>query len=561
MFFHNFLLFSLTYLISSASDEVSRPRGVSLSRAPLYKPQKADNKFTCLDGSLTIPFDHVNDDYCDCPDASDEPGTSACPHGQFHCTNAGHKPLNLPSSRVNDGICDCCDGSDEYYKLQCENTCGELGKSAREEARRQAELLRAGRELRSELAEKGAQLKKAKRQELNELTAQKLEAEKVLLEKDVLKKDVESQESAALEVYKTIEDEQKRKTDELNALQDRKEAIETFHKLDSNQDGLLEISELQSRSGFDTDRNGEISNEEARSYLNLLDENYDSVDLESFITTSWSTIKPIMLIEGGLFRGRGTVEEVPLRVQNGDNPEQNADEEDEEDIEQDGEPYDAGDVNADDDLGGEYEDEGGENAGGAVESEDKAKYDEATQRLVDLAEEARRGYNEADRDFKNIQSEISKLEVYLQKDFGPEDEFATLEGQCFDYHDYEYIYRLCPFDKATQQQKSSSSETRLGTFSHWEGGAESNEPITQSYNTMVYENGQSCWNGPSRSVHVDVKCGGADSKLTGVSEPNRCEYRFEFETPAACRDNGDKGRGGDSDDHTAGGAEYDHDEL
>jgi len=38
---------------------------------PFYDPSK---DFTCLDGSLTIPFLSVNDDFCDCADGSDEPG-------------------------------------------------------------------------------------------------------------------------------------------------------------------------------------------------------------------------------------------------------------------------------------------------------------------------------------------------------------------------------------------------------------------------------------------------------------------------------------------------------
>lgn len=148
------ILFYLTCLNHITISEVLRPRGVSLSRASLYNPEK---DFVCLDGSLTIPFSQVNDDYCDCPDASDEPGTSACPHGLFHCTNAGHRPLNLPSSRVNDGICDCCDASDEYANkhVKCTNNCLELGKSAREEAQRQAELIRAGKQVRAELGQQG----------------------------------------------------------------------------------------------------------------------------------------------------------------------------------------------------------------------------------------------------------------------------------------------------------------------------------------------------------------------------------------------------------------------
>lgn len=106
--------------------EVKRPRGVSLSNHHFYDESKP---FTCLDGTATIPFDQVNDDYCDCKDGSDEPGTAACPNGSFHCTNTGYKPLYILSSRVNDGVCDCCDGTDEYNSgTVCENTCREKGR-------------------------------------------------------------------------------------------------------------------------------------------------------------------------------------------------------------------------------------------------------------------------------------------------------------------------------------------------------------------------------------------------------------------------------------------------
>ncbi|XP_059139276.1 glucosidase 2 subunit beta-like [Physella acuta] len=90
--------------------------GVHASEQHLYKPD-SNKLFTCLTlPQMKIPFEQVNDDFCDCPDSSDEPGTSACQYGRFYCTRQldGSTHQYIGSSKVNDGICDCCDGSDEW---------------------------------------------------------------------------------------------------------------------------------------------------------------------------------------------------------------------------------------------------------------------------------------------------------------------------------------------------------------------------------------------------------------------------------------------------------------
>lgn len=40
-------------------------------------------EFKCIDSNKIFPINFVNDDYCDCDDGSDEPGTSACPNGRW----------------------------------------------------------------------------------------------------------------------------------------------------------------------------------------------------------------------------------------------------------------------------------------------------------------------------------------------------------------------------------------------------------------------------------------------------------------------------------------------
>lgn len=122
-------------------NEYGKIRGVYFADVAKYRPDY-ENEFKCTTSRQKIPFDRVNDDYCDCADNSDEPSTAACPNGTFYCDTQPpkRKTFTIPSGKVNDGICDCCDGSDEwlyenkvlsqntennyrFYVTKCPNTC------------------------------------------------------------------------------------------------------------------------------------------------------------------------------------------------------------------------------------------------------------------------------------------------------------------------------------------------------------------------------------------------------------------------------------------------------
>lgn len=96
-------------------------RGIRIRDIDNYTKIYVDQKFQCLDGSAKIPWDKLNDNFCDCGDGSDETFTNACSNGKFYCTKQlRHKTgrgvdVSVPTSRINDGICDCkLDCSDEF---------------------------------------------------------------------------------------------------------------------------------------------------------------------------------------------------------------------------------------------------------------------------------------------------------------------------------------------------------------------------------------------------------------------------------------------------------------
>ncbi|PZC75256.1 hypothetical protein B5X24_HaOG206518 [Helicoverpa armigera] len=513
--FHSVFLIFFSF-VGYVQSDVPRPRGVSLSKAPLYSPTK---DFTCFDGTITIPFNYVNDDYCDCFDGSDEPGTSACLNGFFHCTNAGHRPQNIPSSRVNDGVCDCCDGTDEYASGEtCANTCEELGREARAEAQRLAELYKAGSHLRLELIEKGNAKRNEMAEQLQQLEKDKAEAVQIKDEKENLKNDLEAKENEALKVYREAEELEKQKKAEEERQNSIKEALEHFSKYDVNQDGVLTMDEIIIAQVFDKDNNGNLDEEEIKYFFG---EN-ENIDKEIFTTATWPLLKPLLMVKDGYFKPAGEEEDIE--------PEQEADAEEaggDLETEYGGHDDEASELDLPQDDAEEHEQE--------VETEQGNVYDEETQKLVDDATEARRQHTDAERTVREIEANIRKIQQNLEKDYGLQQEYATLDGECWEYEDKEYVYKLCVFQKVTQKSKNGGAEVGLGNWGEW-AGVDHNK-----YSIMKYTNGVACWNGPSRMTTVHISCG-LETKLLSVTEPFRCEYKMEFSTPAACDDSSPTGQ-------------------
>ncbi|MCJ1402988.1 hypothetical protein MMC11_006210 [Xylographa trunciseda] len=521
----------------------------SSGKANLAKFYKSQDSFTCLSNpSIKLPSSNVNDDYCDCPDGSDEPGTSACSYisplspptpenyalGKFnvtpalpgfYCKNKGHQPSYIPFLSVNDGVCDydlCCDGSDEWAQVggvSCPDRCKEIGKEWKKQnelrqksmsnaARKRKELVTEARRLRKEVEDQIGSL--GIKVEASEVKVKALEEQLAEVERKERGKVVKAPEKGGKmsvlanlakdrieELREFLVDVRSQRDQGRERIKELETILTTFkeeYNPNFNDEGVKRaVRSWEEYTARDKPDDTDAAHERDLDEVSKADSETGNINWDDWQDTNASDVDLLYKFEEYLPMSlRGWLDQKlrdlrVLLIENG--------------------------IIA---------------PSSASDSESKVVTD------------ARNALKSAQDDLEKNKKQLSTHQSDLEKDYGIDDVFRALKGQCVSTDSGEYTYELCWLDRTKQKSKKSGGDTNLGNFVRIESitvdddlppdgkGIGSGERVA-----MKHENGQHCWNGPNRSTTIVLACAEKD-EIWKIVEEEKCVYRMEVGTPAVC---------------------------
>lgn len=527
---------------------------------------KDPETFTCISApSIHLSIARLNDDFCDCPDGSDEPGTSACAHLSplspsslgstpsedidttnvlpgFYCKNKGHQPSYISFTTVNDGVCDyefCCDGSDEWAKVggvKCEDRCKEIGKEWKKQDEQRQKSLSNAAKRRKEIVADADKLRKEVEDRIQSLRTEIQGGEMMVkgLESDL----AEAERQERSKVVKSPKGLSKMGLLAQLARDRIEELRESLVEVRSQRDtGKARIAELEGiLSTFKDEYNPNFNDEgvkravrswedyAAREKSTIGDDAHDR-DLNEIIkpdsetgVISWSEweepeesdvevrkfyLSTIYLSTSDSIKVYKFEAYLPTSVRDWLDQKLRA-------------------------LRVILVENGILAATRSPDGESKE------------LEDARNALKASQDSLNEKNKQLTTHREDLEKDYGVDDVFRALKGQCVSKDSGEYTYELCWLDKTKQKSKKGGSHTTMGNFVSIDKimvddevppdgkGLGSGERVA-----LRYENGQHCWNGPNRSTLVVLACAEKD-EVWKITEEEKCVYRMEVGTPAVC---------------------------
>jgi protein kinase C substrate 80K-H len=145
---------------------------------------------------------------------------------------------------------------------------------------------------------------------------------------------------------------------------------------------------------------------------------------------------------------------------------------------------------------------------------------------------ARDARDEVKRQLSTEEKSLETAKSVLSKNYGPDSIFLPLRDECVESAPGgAYTYKICFFGKATQDRTSLGNMKDLPVK---DSEAAEEDAGEENPYRLEFTGGTKCWNGPQRSLAVDIECGALPMELYDIEEPSTCVYKAKLRAPIAC---------------------------